>query len=171
MTKKTERKKSKHKDSRITAPLISWQTALVLLGLIFILIFIQAFILDAFWDRILALVGVLTYYMICVSFLLTVLVGLFWRYIIGKPIRNIARAAQKVAVGDFSVQIESMRKDGKKNEIDVLIDDFNTMTRELAGNEMLKNDFVSNVSHEIKTPLSVIRSYTKALKDGYVAPE
>ena len=45
------------------------------------------------------------------------------------------------------------------------------MTRELASNEMLKSDFIANVSHEIKAPLSIIQSYTKALKDGTAAPE
>ncbi len=159
-------KQKKKKDPRITAPLISWKTALVLFGIVYILIFVQTFILAAFWDQIPAMAGVLLNYLICVCFLLTVLVGLFWRYIIGKPIRKIAKAAQKVAAGDFSVQIESERKDGKMNEIDVLIEDFNKMTRELAGNEILKSDFIANVSHEIKTPLSVIQSYAKALKDG-----
>lgn len=159
-------KQKKKKDPRITAPLISWKTALVLFGIVYILIFVQTFILAAFWNQIPAMAGVLLNYLICVCFLLTVLVGLFWRYIIGKPIRKIAKAAQKVAAGDFSVQIESERKDGKMNEIDVLIEDFNKMTRELAGNEILKSDFIANVSHEIKTPLSVIQSYAKALKDG-----
>ena len=56
------------------------------------------------------------------------------------------------------------------NEIDVLIEDFNKMIRELAGNEMLKSDFISNVSHEIKSPLSLIQSYTKALRDGAYLP-
>ena len=169
--KKGNGKKDRQKDPRITAPLISWQTALVLLGILCVLIFIQAFILHTFWNQIFAMVGVLSNYLILVSFLLTLMVGFFWRYVIGRPIRKIARAAQKVASGDFSVQIESKRKDGKKNEIDVLIEDFNKMTRELAGDEMLKNDFISNVSHEIKTPLSVIQSYAKALKDDAISPE
>lgn len=52
--------------------------------------------------------------------------------------------------------------------MDVLIEDFNKMIQELNGNEMLKNDFISNVSHEIKAPLSLIQSYTKALRDDVV---
>lgn len=159
-------KKRRQKDPRITAPLISWKAALVLFGILYMLIFVQAFILDAYWDQIFVMVGALSYYLLCVCFLLTVFVGLIWRYIIGKPLRKIAKMAQKVAAGDFSVQLENTRKDGKMNEIDVLIEDFNKMTRELAGNEVLKSDFIANVSHEIKTPLSVIESYSKAIKAG-----
>ena len=48
-----------------------------------------------------------------------------------------------MAAGDFSVQIPPVRRDGKKDELEVLIEDFNTMARELAGNEMLKSDFIA----------------------------
>lgn len=54
------------------------------------------------------------------------------------------------------------------NEMDVLIKDFNKIIQELNGNEMLKSDFISNVSHEIKALLSLIQSYTKALRDDVV---
>ncbi len=163
--------KQKQKDDRVTAPLISWKAALIIFGIMYFLIVGQAFILSAYLDQIPTLVGVLAYYLICTCILLVVLFSLFWRYVIGKPLREIARAARKVAEGDFSVQIAYARKDGRKNEIDVLIEDFNTMTRELASNEMLKSDFIANVSHEIKAPLSIIQSYTKALKDGTATPE
>lgn len=169
MIKKT--KKRKRKDSRITAPLISWQVVLIIFGIMYLLVVCQAFILSAYLDQIPTLIGVLAYYLACTCVLLAVLFGLFWRYIIGKPLRKISDAARRIAEGDFSVQIESNRKDGRKNEIDVLIEDFNKMTRELASNEMLKSDFIANVSHEIKAPLSIIQSYTKALKDGTAAPE
>lgn len=168
---KKQKVKQKQKDTRITAPLISWKAALIIFGIMYFLIVGQTFILSAYLDQIPTLIGALAYYLVCTCVLLAVSFGLFWRYVIGKPLRKIAGAARKVAEGDFSVQIEAARKDGRKNEIDVLIEDFNKMARELASNEMLKSDFIANVSHEIKAPLSIIQSYTKALKDGDTTPE
>lgn len=161
----------KGEDPRVTAPMISWHIILIILGSMIIFVTAQTFIVEAYPDQVAAMVGVLTCYMIFVCLLLTGVVWLVWRQTTGKPLRKIARAARNVAAGDFSVQIHSSRRNNKMNEIDVLIEDFNTMTQELAGNEMLKSDFISNVSHEIKTPLSIIQSYTKALKDGYSTPE
>ena len=164
-------KKWEREDSRVTAPIISWHTILIILGIMWLLITIQNFILESYYNQIGAMIGILACYLIFVCLLLTALLWLFWKRTTDKPLRKIKRAARRVASGDFSVEIEPGRNKKKKNELDILIDDFNVMVRELAGNEMLKNDFVSNVSHEIKTPLSIIRSYTKALKDGYATPE
>ena len=89
-----------------------------------------------------------------------------------KPMERLCTAAKKVAEGDFSVKIEPIRKDGKKDEFEVLFDDFNTMVSELQSVEMLKTDFVSNVSHELKTPLSVIQNYSTMLQsDGITEKE
>ena len=84
----------------------------------------------------------------------------FWN----RPMRTISEAAKKIAKGDFSARIPPARKDGKKDFIEVMFEDFNTMAEELATIETLKNDFIANVSHEIKTPLSVIQSYATALQ-------
>ncbi|MGO4946398.1 HAMP domain-containing sensor histidine kinase [Blautia sp. Sow4_E7] len=83
-----------------------------------------------------------------------------------RPIYRICEAARRVAQGDFTVRLSPMRKDGKKDEFEVLFEDFNTMTEELASTEMLKNDFISNVSHELKTPLAVIQNYATILQSG-----
>jgi signal transduction histidine kinase len=88
-----------------------------------------------------------------------------------KPINKIGQAARKVAAGDFTLRIPSERKDGKKDEMELLIDDFNKMVEELATIETLKNDFVSNISHEIKTPLSVIQSYATVMYNGNISEE
>jgi len=168
---KQDRKRYRKKDSRITAPMISWPVILFVLGFVLVLIVIQSFILDAYLDQIPILAGIMTNYFIGVCSLLGLVIWIVWRQYIGKPIKKLAKAAQEVAKGDFNVQIDSSKKRKQKNEIDVLIDDFNKMVRELAGNEILKSDFISNVSHEIKTPLSVIQSYTKALKDGGATSE
>jgi len=88
-----------------------------------------------------------------------------------RPMRMLSDAARQVAGGDFSVHIPPIRKDGKKDYVEVMFDDFNTMTDELGSIEMLTNDFIQNVSHEIKTPLSVIQSYATALRKADISPE
>lgn len=101
----------------------------------------------------------------------TVLLGYAKRYLFGKPIRKIAEAARRVTSGDFTVRIDPFRKDGKKDEIEVLVEDFNTMIEELGTIETLKTDFIANVSHELKSPLSVIQSYATAIQDDTLSPE
>ncbi|MDR1399382.1 MAG: HAMP domain-containing histidine kinase [Treponema sp.] len=81
-----------------------------------------------------------------------------------RPMRRLSEAARNIARGDFSVRIAPFRKDGKKDFVEVMFDDFNTMAEELESIEMLKNDFIANVSHEIKTPLAVIQNYATALQ-------
>lgn len=88
------------------------------------------------------------------------------RFIV-KPVRRLSAAAGKIAKGDFQVSIEKNRHD----EIGQLIDNFNLMARELAGMEMLRNDFVSDISHEFKTPLTSIEGYVKLLRNCENASE
>lgn len=81
-----------------------------------------------------------------------------------KPMLNFADAAGKVAAGDFSVRISQIHSGAQKDYLDVMIDDFNKMAEELGSIETLKTDFISNVSHEMKTPIAVIKNYAELLK-------
>lgn len=84
---------------------------------------------------------------------------------IEKPVKMILQATEKIASGDFDVELTPLHEYPKYVEYDLIFENINIMTRELSKNEMLKNDFVSNVSHEIKTPLAVIQNYARALQD------
>ena len=78
--------------------------------------------------------------------------------------KHIAQAAQKVVKGDFSVRIEPVNRLSTDESINEIIHCFNTMTAELGSVETLRTDFIANVSHEMKTPLTVMQNYGKLLQ-------
>ena len=111
-------------------------------------------------------------FVVVISGVVCVLFELFRQKYLMRPVNRLCDAAQRVAKGDFSVRLAPMRTDGKKDEFEVLFEDFNTMRAERASAEMLKNDFISNVSHELKTPLAVIQNYATILQsDGLTEAE
>ncbi len=85
-----------------------------------------------------------------------------------RPILKINDAAKKVATGDFSVRLEER---SISKEIREIAENFNVMVRELSNTETLRDDFVSNVSHEFKTPLSAIEGYATLLQDDTLSRE
>jgi signal transduction histidine kinase len=84
-----------------------------------------------------------------------------------KPIRDLSSATTRVARGDFAVEVPL----SKDPEYNTLIKNFNKMAEELSGIETLRGDFISNVSHEFKTPLASIQGFAKLLQDDTISEE
>ncbi len=87
------------------------------------------------------------------------------------PLHSMAEATGKVAKGDFSVYVPALHTADKLDYLDVMILDFNKMVKELGSIETLKTDFVSNVSHEMKTPIAVIKNCAEMLQMEQITEE
>lgn len=101
------------------------------------------------------------------SFILGAFISIYLAKRFLKPVNELKKMTDRVAKGDFDVQISEVYDD----EMGELTQNFNTMVKELRKNEVLKTDFVSNVSHEIKTPLATIQGYVTLLQDESLSKE
>lgn len=84
------------------------------------------------------------------------------------PMREMAEAAKKFADGDFSVRVQEARR---KDEIGELAAAFNAMASSLEKSEMQRREFIANVSHELKTPMTTISGFADGILDGTIPPE
>lgn len=112
-------------------------------------------------------------FMLAYNIFPSILLGIAFSKIVGKrilkPITDLSDATSLVAKGNFQIQLNEDKRCGK--EVSEMIRSFNIMTKELKNIETLRNDFISNVSHEFKTPLSSISGYTMLLQDEALYPE
>lgn len=83
-------------------------------------------------------------------------------------ISAMSEATKEVAKGNFDVELD---EDSPIEELRDMAHSFNRMTKELAGTELLRSDFVENVSHEFKTPLSAIEGYATLLQKPGLSEE
>lgn len=100
-------------------------------------------------------------YILIVVLIISVFVSFLIAVSYTRPLRKLSHAAKAVTSGDYSVQIDNKYTD----EIGMLISDFNNMTVELSKVDVLRKDLISNVSHELKTPLTMIKGYAETIRD------
>lgn len=85
-----------------------------------------------------------------------------------KPIREMVLATRAYADGNFDIR---MQDTGRSDEIGELEAAFNAMADSLAETERQRRDFIANISHELKTPMTSIAGYTDGILDGTIPPE
>lgn len=91
---------------------------------------------------------------------------------VDRPVKRILEATDQMIAGDFDVRIRNVKLVDPESGFPEIIENFNKMAEELSSVETLRTDFISNVSHELKTPLAVIQNYATILQDeGLTAEE
>lgn len=81
-----------------------------------------------------------------------------------RPMQHVAQAAQKIAAGDFS-QVVPVEGSAEVKEMAV---NFNQMAQQVRSTQHSQRDFLANVTHELKTPLTSIQGFAQAIRDGAV---
>lgn len=84
---------------------------------------------------------------------------------ISRPLLEVSRAANRVAQGDYAVRVVVKGQD----ELSVLARAFNQMAEEMAEIEKLRRDLFANISHDLRTPLTVLSGYLEGLRSGQIA--
>ena len=108
---------------------------------------------------------------VLLSLLCTVIDGIRRRVMVEMPVKKIIKAADKMMKGDFSVRIAPGPVIAGRSDFDDIAYYFNRMAEELGGMETLREDFIANVSHELKTPLSIIQNYAVMLQSPDLSAE
>ncbi len=98
------------------------------------------------------------------SLIITVIDALRRKWAVDRPVKRIMAAAEKIMAGDFTVRIPPVREFGADEQFNDIVDCFNKMAQELGSVETLREDFIANVSHEMKTPLAVMQNYGRLLQ-------
>lgn len=102
----------------------------------------------------------------------SITIATFFAKIVGdkllSPVTEISDATKEVARGNFDIVLDESHY---INEIRTMAHNFNIMTEELSRTEILRNDFIQNISHEFKTPLSAIEGYAALLQDPFLCRE
>ncbi len=105
------------------------------------------------------------------SFVCTVIDTLRRKITIERPVQKIVEAAGKIAKGDYSVRVPVIHSINRADGLAEISECFNKMAQELSGVETLQTDFIANVSHELKTPLSVMQNCSTLLQQPELSDE
>lgn len=106
-------------------------------------------------------------WLLLLTILLSIVMVFFSAKYLVKPISKLTKATTSLSKGDFHVKLDSNRHD----ELGELSRSFVRMARQLEQMEDMRKEFISNISHDIQSPLSNIKGYTNLLEKKTISPE
>ncbi len=119
-------------------------------------------------DRTSSLLNGQMVYIIIITIIIAILIAFFLANKISLPIEKITKQSRKMANGDYNVEFS---KNGIK-EIDELADTLTYLEKEVSKTDEFRRDLMANVSHDLKTPLTMIKAYAEMVRDiSYNNPE
>lgn len=120
--------------------------------------------IDLLWNAFAQIFFFTSVVVLCIAFITTSVTSL--RHT--KPLKEMAAAVRKFGHGEFDVRVEVC---DRKDEIGELGLAFNAMADSLAKSEAKRSEFVANISHELKTPMTTIAGFTDGILDGTIPRE
>ena len=109
----------------------------------------------------------ITYVLLIVLFLLSMIILIFFTEVVYKPLRSIIRATEQYAAGNMNYELNIEGED----EMGYLAASLGYMARTVASSEEDQKKFIANVSHDFRSPLTSIRGFLEAMLDGTIPPE
>ena len=86
-----------------------------------------------------------------------------------KPLKEIAETARKFGHGEYELRVRGY--EDRKDEVGELAEAFNAMADSISKSEERRSEFVANISHELKTPMTTIAGFSDGILDGTIPPE
>ena len=101
--------------------------------------------------------------------LIALVMSLVFSKRMARPLDEMAAASRKFARGDFSVRVR--QEDDPTDEMGALIESFNKMADSLESAEKRRSEFIANISHELRTPMTTIAGFADGILDGTIPRE
>lgn len=107
------------------------------------------------------------YYAVAVMLIIAAMIAIFMAYRISTPVLNAARRAQQISMGKYTVEGQAA---SDITELQTLIESVDRLGRGLEEQEELRKRLMSDIAHELRNPVAVIKSHLEAIEDGVWEP-
>lgn len=111
---------------------------------------------------------VIFFFVSCFVLILSLALSLIMASRQSAPLKEMAAASKQFARGNFSVRVRNVYT---KDEVGELAAAFNSMADSLEKSDKLRSEFIANISHELKTPMTTITGFADGIIDGTIPPE